>query len=112
METPIQKTLDLLVKHAMALELHKPGCRPSFTINVAPKGWGKKIEGFKVELQCQFTDVNDDYQTVKGASFNSVMDEVNRRIGWSDKEKTKMQEVEQSLLALPPGEFPGIVRPD
>lgn len=99
MEPTIQKTLDLLIRHIQAIENHKVGSDPSFTVKVSWKGYGSDRKP-NVTLQCDFYD-GDNFQSVKAASFNAVVDEVNRRLGFADRERLKLDEVERGLVALP-----------
>jgi hypothetical protein len=109
MEPTIQKTIDLLLSHANHLERFKPGTGAKFRIYVGLEGWRTDNKTPKVELICEFNDANNDYQSVKGASFKAVVDEVNRRLGYSDKERLKLDEFERSLVALPaPAEDDGL----
>ena len=98
MEPTIQKTIDLLLTHANHLERFKPGTGAAFQLTVGLEGYGEKRP--KIRLACDFHST-DGYETVKGASFKAVVDEVNRRLGYSDKEKLKLDEFERSLVALP-----------
>lgn len=110
MESVIQKTLDLLVKHIQGIELHKPGSRPNFEISVSFSGYGSDKRP-TVNLRCNFYD-GDDHQVVKAASFNAVVDEVNRRLGFHDREALKLDEVERGLMALPAPEKEWITEQD
>jgi hypothetical protein len=97
MEVNLTKTLELFTKHINALELKKPGCAPAFSLSVCAQAYDKKVQ---VQLNARFYN-NKNYEDVQAGSFDALINEVWRRLGFADKQALEIDYVENALLALP-----------
>jgi hypothetical protein len=96
----LAKILQHLSQLALTLEAHKDGCDPSFKIEVRLQGY-KGDKSAKIELVGRFWD-NGDWQQVRGADFDTITTEMNRRLGFGDQQALEIDRLQQSLKALPP----------
>lgn len=79
------------------LENFRAGSNMSIRLAVRQKGYDNKVE---IALEATFDD-GSNYNTVKAASLGALMDEVHRRAGFTDKQTSALDRVENELLGLP-----------
>jgi hypothetical protein len=109
MEDIIQGTIDTFALELIRLNDHKPGCNPELSLKVKLQKYG----GLQLSLCCEIFD-GQEYHTIRGASLDEIMVEVNRRLGYADIQIVRQRVVEQKLnqAILPPPAPQGPDEPD
>ena len=100
MERKLLEVIDMFAREAQKMESRRNGIEVSFTINVALPSRYNSDRKPRVKLEANFFN-GENYETVKAASFDRLIDECWRRMGFIDRESMKNDEIEASLVALP-----------
>jgi len=102
MEQALLNVAQIFTGEIHKLEGRKAGATASisFTVKLADRWAGGDAGKVRVELACNFSN-GSTYETVKASELGVLMDEVNRRAGFADREILRIDAVEASLQALP-----------
>jgi hypothetical protein len=95
LETDLANVAKAFADEIRRLNLQKEGCSPRFDLSVS-SGYSKEL---KINLSCHFYD-GENYIDVKAASLAALVDEVNNRLGFADRQALENDRNERALLAL------------
>lgn len=98
MEQDLHNTIIAFSREVSKLEGRKPGAELTLELRYKLSGYSEKRP--TIILRAQFYN-GTEHESVKATSLGTLMDEVYRRLGFSDKELMKNDALEASLLALP-----------
>jgi hypothetical protein len=90
-----------MIDFSRALEIQKPGCDPQLSIRV--RATSNRMDNeitTKAELSCRYWDGNE-FHTIAGADFDTIIAEVNRRLGFTDQQTIALDKLQTALKALP-----------
>lgn len=100
MEQALHATILEFSKEIYKLEAKKPGSGCTLSLELSgPNRYDSKAPP-KIKLTAQFYD-GAEYSTVRGSSLGAIMDEVYRRLGFADRELSRVDQIEATLQALP-----------